>query len=429
MAAATGCSAELSGRFESAQGPLTTPDVGSNGGNQAGGGDPLPPWPEPALQAEWQLNTLDAKYPQLVPNATGIELFSLSLANDPSRGPVVDDTQHVVHWSWKSDAAQGSPDVARTQLPMATRGGVDYFSPAVGRGPGGALFMALATESETIDIYRQDANGWQKVGGVVVGSFAAFARVAVASDGKVFVFWNATERLWYVTSSDGGASWSAPNAVPGARCSYIASVDTDAAGHVIAAFPGLPLDSGDGGRIYVSQWNGMEFVTEEPVSKPDVSHFASPTVSIGPEGTLHLAWRDMERPPEGQRQGAKHTFYATKTVGGTWQHVKLATSSDPQTSVCAEAVGTVAVVTDPSGTVHAAWAASNGLCYASKTAAAGSAWTALKHFDSGHWLSNATIDVTTDERLYVHVAVEDFIDEGSEFAAIHTRYYRFVADR
>jgi hypothetical protein len=154
------------------------------------------------------------------------------------------------------------------------------------------------------------------------------AQITVAGDGRdgVLVVWRSVSRdeIYYAWSSDGGASWSAPATIPGIFARPWAShfdmydMATDSGGHIHLVVVGRDSPEEESLRVYHLEWDGTSWLS------PTAIYWGTgfpeyPKVVIARGNQLHVAWFVRETLWEG---GNHEVWYS-----------RSQTSSPPQTPV------------------------------------------------------------------------------------------------
>ncbi len=142
-------------------------------------------------------------------------------------------------------------------------------------GPDGAIYLPKANYCgpPTLAISRDEGASWTRVNVAnTTGAPDHEASVAVDDAGNIHYVWVAADRLPYlVSSSDGGATWSAPRmvAAPGVSEANLPSIDAGAAGKVAIAYhgstnsPGAPWPSAG---YATTTWNAYMTITDSALA-------------------------------------------------------------------------------------------------------------------------------------------------------------------
>lgn len=214
------------------------------------------------------------------------------------------------------------------------------------------------------------------------------ARIAVASNGKIFVIWNGPNgTVQYSVSNDTeGTSWSSVKDVLGDKNigSSPPSIAAGDGGQVIVAFTKQGFKG-----IVAGIWNGSGF-TKETVANGN--GFADPKVAIAPNGNTYVAWREANKGPHIAERGA-----------GTWTSTYLGTQG-PQ-------YGTPGLAADTNSGLHLFWVqVDKNAYYRYKPASAG--WSTITKIPNTTFIANGDIS-TTSGGAYAHAVAEEFITNNS----------------
>lgn len=269
-------------------------------------------------------------------------------------------------------AARGQPDYAATTVTLAD----------------GSLHVVWIDQIDPGSLkcrHRPTDGAWGPERQVVSGpEFRPFADVAATSLG-LLVVWDQDERLRYSLSTDQGVTWSSPvptvDAPPGSVPDL--TVTSNGAPVLVHAWE----------KVFCEVWDGTQFLREVLPKPHENDFYADPSLSVGPDGRLWVAARNLE----------PRLFLAERNLAGTW------TVESPFQEV---PIGRVTVIADSHGGVHLAWANPAGdppgLRYAYRPA--NGAWqppvvAPIAHFHNGAWMA-----VSETKPMRVHVVTEDFDD-------------------
>ena len=160
----------------------------------------------------------------------------------PSITQAADGTLWVVWYSYRSGNADiwyktsadgGITWSAATQLTTDTDS--DY-RPAIAQVADGTMWVVwYSYRSDNADIwYKTSSDGgafWSAATQLTTDTdYDYYPSIAQAADGTIWVIWQRNGLLWYRTSSDGGASWSAEAQIDGNCCHYRPSLMVDGDG-------------------------------------------------------------------------------------------------------------------------------------------------------------------------------------------------------
>jgi hypothetical protein len=285
------------------------------------------------------------------------------------------------------------------------KGGLGFTAPGLALGSDGTIYTAwagdLTHDSATIFMRKKTpTDGWLPIQTVIHTAFSVHARIAVATNGDIFIIWHGTN-LFYVRSTDGGASWSTPQSVGvDYGADQPASIASGPENKVAIAFF-QPISNGIF-SIKVAIWNGSSFAVEE-ILKDKV---AEPSVTITPNGEYFVAWR---------KEGSIGPWVSSRPANGTWtQPLNLNSTGLALT-------GSIGIASDTNGGVHIFWAQGiDGVFYSYK--GSNSPWQGTQKIAStGNYLVNADL-TTSSGGSYVHGVVEEYMKNDPD-AWIH--YFLF----
>lgn len=187
--------------------------------------------------------------------------------------------------------------------------------------------------------------------------------LAVGPDGTIHIAWAdrrfGNSDIFYARSTDGGAAWS-----PNARVNDDATVAdqdspvlaVDEQGHVHIAWEDNRNSDYD---IYYAHSvdGGMTFSVNQRVND-DVGQEDQfdPTIAVGLDGTLHLAWQD------GRNTIDYDIYYAHSTNGGTTFFPNVRVNDETLVHQEDPAIGV-----DSTGRVHVAWGDGHRIYYANSS--------------------------------------------------------------
>jgi hypothetical protein len=296
--------------------------------------------------------------------------------------------------------------VGPTTLGDAT-GQSDYSPSVAAVGADGAIYVAwMRSSSKELKMRRKGPNdadfGPERtvVGG---GSFRVRPDIAVTSDGKIMVVWDENSRYRFRISTDGGANWTGTQLVSDDSTASRPYIAADSAGGIWIAY-GTSGDTG-AGHIKAGYWRGDTFSMKDLTpDKTDADYFADPSITVQPDNTPNVAWRNI---PGG-------IYYAVRDAAtGNWNRAKLVGGK-------ATSYGTVAIASDREGNLHMAWGGD--------TSGAFDVWYAFKPKDQA-WQgplrasndsdldANFNISTTVSDFSYGHIVGERFTSGG-----LTTRY-------
>jgi hypothetical protein len=343
----------------------------------------------------------------LVPNSRNVKYPHVAA----SRGQVTVsgniNRDKAVVWT-KAAAATAFPDPF--ELGEAD-GTPDYSSTAVTYGSDGSLYVAWANQParQILMRSRNPQGAWGPLRVLESGTpFGINPEIAVTTSGQIFVAWREVDRpLRFRFSSDGGNTWSSRRDVSDKMALKGA--------FGMAAGPGGRLGvvfnaaEGDLYQIFVSLWNGNNFVTTRVTATND--NYADPTITFAPSGQAYVAWRGVAT--SGGNAGA---FFAEQQADGSWPRSRL---------IGGAIFDNVNISSDEQGNIHMAWvgtaAGAPTVYYAFKPA--GAAFRGpLASSDTGA-LYSARLAASVADTPFGHVVNEEF--SGS---SLFTRYSLFNAN-
>ncbi len=167
---------------------------------------------------------------------------------------------------------------------------------------------------------------------ISVGS-SAYLAMAANSTSTIVLAWSENNAFRYSYSTDNGTSWSSSTPISNVTSYNAPSLSIGPDGTIAIAF-------GDyDGNIYGGVWNGSSFAVESITSGGrSTSPFeANPSVAIGPDGVVYVAWRQVNG----------GYYYAARTSSGSWPASHLSGM---------EVIGTAAIAADEAGNLTFAWA-------------------------------------------------------------------------
>lgn len=232
-------------------------------------------------------------------------------------------------------------------------------------------------------------------------SFRVYTRVG-ASNNRLWVVWNQDGRYRYRTTTDitGGSGWSGTILLSSRESINQPSIAVSPDGSRAAIAYG-----GSNGNIYVGIWNGSSFV-EKTVS--DTSEYlADPTVAIGPDNRIWVAWRAVE----GTVYFAREDDNKDANGNGGYPRGQVRT---------AEAYGQVSISIDPQGTPHVFWVGNRGDGWKGYYARQVEGQWYYADGNPGAFIANGSGTNTVSDFAYGHGVSEYF--SGS---TVSTRYYLF----
>ncbi|MEN9934654.1 MAG: hypothetical protein RLZZ387_1233, partial [Chloroflexota bacterium] len=233
--------------------------------------------------------------------------------------------------------------------------------------------------------------------------FRAYMSVGVASDNRVFIVWTQQNRIRFVTSDNGGSSWTDPTPVmervPIARPFVTGGPNGS----------GVVTFSGSDGNIYAGTWNGGSWDMSRVTNKGADDYFTSPTATITPDGKIFVAWRE----------GAKGVYYSQRQPDGSW--------AQPTRIAGGPIIEAVPIVSDSQGNIHLFWtgtaSGSNDVYYTFKAANETRFGSIVRVAGPGGLVANISGAATLSSRGFGHVVAERFVGSGLE-----TRYFLFSSD-
>lgn len=271
---------------------------------------------------------------QSVPASGSVKFPSIAAGTDNRVHLAGNADAKAAYWQ-KADAATNWSE--RLLLGEAS-GEPDFATAATTLGPDGSVYLAwIDRESARILLRRTVPGGGFGPLRTVASTegFAVAVDVAVsAATGEIFVAWRGDFRMRYRVSNNDGASWSSTRAVAG---------DEVARGTpVMAAGPNgtvVIAHASENGAIFASIWNGSQFIK----SRVDGggNFFADPSGAVGPDGTIHVAWRGVEN---------NEVWYAQQRPDGTWARSLIIVSGEDR-----PVPGRVSVSADAQGNLYLIW--------------------------------------------------------------------------
>jgi hypothetical protein len=296
--------------------------------------------------------------------------------------------------------------VGPTTLGDAT-GQSDYSPTVAALGADGAIYAAwMRSASRELKIRRKGPTDGDfgtehtVIGG---GSFRVRPDIAVASDGTVMIVWDENGRYRFRTSTNGGANWTETQLVSDDSTASRPYIAADSAGGIWIAY-GTAGDSG-AGHIKAGYWRGGSFSMKDLTpDKTDADYFADPSITVQPDNTPNVAWRNI---PGG-------IYYAVRDAAtGNWNRSKLVGGK-------ATAYGTVAIASDREGNLHMAWGGDTSgsfeVWYAFKPK--DQAWQGpLRASNDNDLDANFNVSTTVSDFSYGHIVGERFTSSG-----LTTRY-------
>lgn len=205
--------------------------------------------------------------------------------------------------------------------------------------------------------------------------------LAIDGAGTLHVVWEdlrggANRRLFYASSANGGASWSANTLLTGA----LPALD-HVSPHLIAGPGGALFLAWDGGNtIYFSRRAGGVWSAPAPINGPPAHDRDLPRLALDGQGRLFAVWEDR------RNATAPQIFVARldNPVAGSWgAEVRVSPLGAAQPSIAAGKGGEVYV------------AYQSGGIFVVRSGDGGATWSAPRRVDDG------TLDVLTSPRLAV----------------------------
>lgn len=288
--------------------------------------------------------------------------------------------------------AEGQPDFSTTAVALGADGSVYYVWLTEGsdaQGDNDRIFLRRKAPGQDW------GPAYEVVGG---GADRVFVDVAVAPNGAIFVVWSQDTFYRYRFSVDGGVTWSGIGFFGGVRARGAPSIAAGANNLVAVAY------GGENGKVYVSIWNGSEFITRFETG--GIGFDADPTVTIDPRGVIYAAWRNVQ----------SGIFYTERQPDGSWPIAFLAAGA---------VFGPVSIAADPQNSLHVFWSGDIGGgfdLYHAYRPFEGNWVGPLRVPNNGRFISNVRGAAGLGARSYGHAAAEEVTASG-----LATRYYLFSA--
>jgi hypothetical protein len=218
--------------------------------------------------------------------------------------------------------------------------------------------------------------------------------LAATPDGRLHAVWQdrrggAQAHLYYASSADGGASWSANTSITaalGSRSHGEPSLAVTSDGGLALAWRARDAS---GSVIYYSQRGAAEWGSPLPLSSgPATTERGLPKLILDPQGGLIAAWED-------QRAGASEIYTARRASGAAaWGDDVL---SSPRGAVARRpSLGAA-----PGGALYIAYEGGPGI-YLMRSADLGATWGAPRRADDGDGTLFTNPRVAVDRRGGVH---------------------------
>lgn len=254
-------------------------------------------------------------------------------------------TDNLVHLAGNADAkaaywqkADAAPNWSERLLLGEASGQPDFATAATALGPDGSVYVAwIDQDSKRLLLRRTFPDG----GFGPLRTVASTEGFAVAVDvgisfttGEIFVTWRGDFRMRYRVSNNDGVNWSSTRAVAGDEVARGTPVmATGPNGTVVIAH------ASENGAIFASIWNGNQFIK----SRVDGggNFFADPSGAVGPDRTMHVAWRGVEN---------NEVWYAQQRPDGTWARSLIIVSGEDR-----PVPGRVSVSADAQGNLYLIW--------------------------------------------------------------------------
>lgn len=304
-------------------------------------------------------------------------------------------------------------DIAGPTVMGDATGQSDYSPSVMAVGSDGSIYIAwMRSASRELKLRRKGPGeadfGPERtiVGG---GSFRVRPDIAVTSDGKIMAVWDENNRYRYRVSSDNGVNWTGTQLVSEDSTASRPYIAADNAGGIWIAY-GTSGEGGAAGRIKAGYWRNDGFnMRDLTPDKSGDDYFADPSVTVQPDNTPNVAWRNI----------VGGIYYAVRDAStGNWNRSKLVGGK-------ATSYGSVNIASDREGNLHLAWAGDTSgsfeVWYAFKPN--NQPWQGpIRASNDGDLDANFNVSTTVSDFSYGHVVGERFTSGG-----LVTRYSTFQA--
>lgn len=259
-------------------------------------------------------------------NAAGtiIAQQDVSTGSDMSEAPQISvgSDRLGVSWGERFDQRLGTNNTTiGTAFPSPTyfgTGGANfaYQFPDVAVDKDGNIHVAYAVDDQIYYKRKLKGAGWESPRPVARDNFPNPVRIAVGSDGTIWVIWrdNDGTGIFYRRSTDGskwtnGSDGGKVHAEGGNMYAPDVAVGSDNAPHVVWYIRGSGTNKG---QIRVADWNGSSFTTSSVTT--DSLYDADPAIAVDNTNVQHVVWRKQLS----DTQWA--ITYANRAASGSWQN-------------------------------------------------------------------------------------------------------------
>ncbi len=298
---------------------------------------------------------------------------------------VANTNQTAQYWS-KQDTASSANGPTRLG---STNGKTDYTGAVIAAGPDGTLYVAWIAIGEGIKLRRKPPGGdWDAARAIYpTGSFLVYPDIAVSSSGQIFIVWNQDKLIRYVTSTDGGNTWSGSRVLSSKTPYDQVSVASGSNNITAAAF------GGNDAHAYVAVWNGSSFDTFDITPfRGSSDFFTSVKPAVAPNGKIYAAFS----------RALGGLYYTERQSDGSWPVSRLASGK------VYKAIG---LALDSQNNIHISWSGDASgkyeLYYAFKPVT-GDWQGPIKATGISGFVVSVDSATTSGARAYSHDVLENF---------------------
>ena len=259
------------------------------------------------------------------------------------------------------------------------------------------LYVAWEDEGDDNIYFSSSTDGgqtWQAARLLVDDTGSSYhPTLAIGADGTLYLAWGDYRRpsgIYFAKSTDGGMTWSARQKVNDSTDSFgwepTLAVGSDGTLYLAWRSSGIFFTySTDGGQ----NWSASQKVNDDADSG---SQFG-PVIAAGPAGTVYLTWQDG-------RNGNSDIYFARSTNNGESFHANQKINDDTGSS---DQYG-ANLVADENGAVYIAWTdRRNGSfdIYLAHSSNAGEDWTPNQNAYSSNFAEIPSLIMGADKTIYI----------------------------